>query len=327
LGNHIGGVAMKKVGVIGSGNVGANCAFFVAENRSASVLLVDVKQGLSTGKALDISEAGPIRHYNTAIRGTDDIRELQDSDIVVIAAGRVRLPDEGREDLFRDNGQSLPRICADIKEFAPDAVVINVTEPVDMTTLLAQQLLGFDRMRVLGVGGLLSSTRLRYLVSSALGVSPREVTGLVIGPHSHDMIVLRDSVRISGIPAETLLSRERFESIIEEVRGAEDTILYMSQHSTAFYAPSAAIAALVDAIVRDTKSVLPVSLRLEGEYGQSGIAVSVPARIGTRGAEQIVASEMSPGESAEFRDAVASLSASLKRAGGWFDRTGGARNA
>jgi malate dehydrogenase len=318
---------MKQVCVIGSGNVGANCAFFIAESRAASVLLVDVKQGLSTGKALDISEAGPIRRYSTAIRGTDDIGEIRGSSIAVIAAGRVRRSGESREDLYRDNGQMLPRICADIREFAAEAVVINVVEPVDMTTLLVQKLLGFDRMRVLGVGGLLSSTRLRYLVSTALGVSPREVTGMVVGPHSSDMVILRSTVRVSGIPAETLLTREQFDSIVTEVRRADDTILYMSRQSTAFYAPSAAIASLVDAIVRDTKAVLPVSMRLEGEYGQSGVAVSVPARISARGAEQIVEVEMSAGEHSEFQNATASLRASLEHAGGWFDRTGGARDA
>ena len=318
---------MKQVSVIGSGNVGANCAFFIAENHAASVLLVDVKQGLSTGKALDISEAGPIRHYDTEIRGSDDIQAIRGSDVVVIAVGRVRRAGESREDLYGDNGQLLPRICADIRELAPDAVVINVIEPVDMTTLLAQRLLGFDRTRVLGVGGLLSSTRLRYLVSTALGVSPRDVTGMVIGPHHTDMVVLRNTVRISGIPADTLLAAEQFDSIIAEVRKADDTILYMSQQSAAFYAPSAAIAALVHAIVRDTKAVLAVSIRLEGEYGESEIAVNVPARIGARGVEQIVSVELSAGERAEFQNAIASLRASLGRAGGWRDRTGGARDA
>jgi malate dehydrogenase len=321
------GVAMKQVGVIGSGNVGANCAFFIAENRAASVLLVDVKQGLSAGKALDISEAGPIRHYDTAIRGSDDIGAIRDSDVVVIAAGRVRRPGESREDLYRDNGQLLPRICADIRELSPGAVVINVVEPVDMTTLLAQRLLGFDRMRVLGVGGLLSSTRLRYLVSTALGVSPRDVTGMVIGPHDSDMVIPRDSVRISGIPADKLLSGEQFDSIIGQVRKADDTILYMSQQAAAFYAPSAAIAALVDAVVRDTRAILPVSVRLAGEYGQSDVAVSVPAQIGSRGIDRIVTVALSAAERAGFQNAIASLRSSLERAGGWFDRTGGARDA
>jgi len=310
------GAKMKNVSIIGSGNVGANCAFFIIENHTASVLLVDIKEGLSTGKALDISEAGPIRQYDTKLRGSDDIREIRDSDIVVISAGRVRRPDESREDLYRDNSPLVKRICADIRELAPDAVVINVVEPVDMTTLLAQGILGFDRKRVLGVGGLLSSTRLRYLVSKALGVSPREVTGMVIGPHYADMVILRSTVRVSGIPAEKLLSREQFDSIVEEVRKADETILYMAQHATAFYAPSAAIAALVDAIVRDTKSILPVSVRLEGEYGLSGIATSVPARIGAQGMERVIGVEMSAAETEELKRATTALQESLKRATG-----------
>jgi malate dehydrogenase len=318
---------MKQVSIIGSGNVGANCAFFIAENRTASVTLVDVKKGLSTGKALDISEAGPIRHYNTKIRGADDSEAIRASDIVVIAAGRVRRPGESREDLYHDNIQPLSRICADIKEFAPDAVVINVIEPVDMTTFLAQSLLGFSRKRVLGIGGLLSSTRLRYLVSRILGVSPREVTGMVIGPHDPGMVIVQNTIRISGIPVDTLLTKEQLDSIIAEVRKADDTILYMAQRSTAFYAPSAAIAALADALLRDTKAILPVSVKLEGEYGQTGLAVSVPARIGAHGMESVVAVEMSTGETEEFRNAAAAMRASLERAGGWTDRTGGARDA
>ena len=309
---------MKKVSIIGSGNVGANCAFFIAENRTASVLLVDVKQGLSVGKALDISEAGPIRHYDTAIRGADDIREIRDSDIVVIAAGRVRSPGESREDLYSDNGQSVARICAEIREFAPGSVVINVVEPVDMTTILAQKLLGFDRKHILGVGGLLSSTRLRYLVSRTLGVSPRDVTGMVVGPHDTDMVILRNTVRISGIPADKVLSGEQFDSIIAEVRKADDTILFMAQRATAFYAPSAAIAALVNAIARDTKAILPVSVRLEGEYGLSGLAVSVPAQIGARGLDRIIDVEMSAAEIADFRNAAVSLRASLERTADWI---------
>ena len=307
---------MKQDSIIGSGNVGANCAFFIAENRTASVLLVDVKEGLATGKSLDISEAGPIRHYDTRIRGADSIQEIRNSDIVVLAAGRVRSPGESREDLYCDNGSVLSRICTDVRELAPDAVVINVIEPVDMTTLLAQNILGFDRKRVLGVGGLLSSTRLRHLVSRALGVSPREVTGMVIGPHHPDMVFLRNTVRISGIPAEKLLSKEQFDSIEGEVRKADDTILYMAQRSTAFYAPSAAIAALVNAIVRDANSILPVSIRLEGEYALHDIAVSVPARIGARGVEVVISVAMNAGEAEEFRNAAAALRISLKRATG-----------
>jgi malate dehydrogenase len=305
---------MKRVGIIGSGNVGANSAFFIAESRTASVTLVDVKEGLSICKALDLSEAGPIRRYDTEIRGANDIGEIRNSDIVIIAAGRVRSPDQGRDDLYRDNSRLTEGICEDVKRLAPDAVVINVVEPVDMITLLVQKTLGFERTRVLGVGGLLSSTRLRYLVSNALGVSPREVTGMVIGPHRSCMVVVRDTVRVSGIPAEKLLAPEQFNAIVEEVRKAGDTILQMAQRSTSYYAPSAAVAVLGEAIVRDTKAVLPVSIRLQGEYGLSDIAVSVPARIGAGGVDRVVSVEMSAEEKKEFLKAADELRASLKHA-------------
>ncbi len=307
---------MKRVGIIGSGNVGANSAFFIAENRTASVTLVDVKEGLSVGKALDMLEAGPIRRYDTDIRGANDIKEISNCEIVVIAAGRVRAPDQSRDDLYRDHAHSMIQICEDIQRLAPEAVVINVVEPVDMITLLVQKCLGFDRMRVMGVGGLLSSTRLRYLVSNSLGVSPREVTGMVIGPHRPTMVFLRDTIRVSGIPAAKLLPAEKLDSIIEEVRKAGDAILQMAQRSTAYYAPSAAVAALVEAVVRDTKTILPVSVRLQGEYGLSGVAVSVPAQIGEKGVEKIISVQMSFEEERAFADAANNLSDSLRRVTG-----------
>jgi malate dehydrogenase len=304
---------MKKVGIIGSGNVGANSAFFIAENRTASVILIDIKEGLSAGKALDMLEAGPIRRYDTDIRGENDIGKLKGCDIVVIAAGRVRAPNESRDDLYKDNAQMIIQICDDIKRLAPGAVVINVVEPVDMITLLVQKCLGFDRTRVMGVGGLLSTTRLRYLVSRYLGVSSREVTGMVIGPHRPTMVFLKDTIRVSGIPVEKLISPEDLTSILDEVRKAGDTILQMAQRSTAYYAPSAAVAALVEAIVRDTKAILPVSMRLEGEYGLVAIAVSVPAQIGDNGAEKILSVKMRPEEEMEFINAANDLAASLNR--------------
>jgi malate dehydrogenase len=210
----------------------------------------------------------------------------------------------------------ITQVCEDIKRLAPGAVVINVAEPVDMLTLLAQKTLGFDRMRVMGVGGLLSSTRLRYLVSNSLGVSPREVTGMVIGPHRPSMVFLRDTIRVSGIPAARLLPPEKLDAIIEEVRIAGDVILQMAQRSTAYYAPSAAVAALVEAIVRDTKAILPVSIRLEGEFGLDGIAVSVPVQIGEKGAEKFFGIKMSVAENRDFIDAANDLCASLNRVSG-----------
>jgi len=314
---------MKKVSIIGSGNVGANSAFFIAENHSASVTLVDISEGISKGKALDLSEAGPIRGYDTTIFGADSIKEITGSDIVVIAAGRVRNPNETRDDLYRDNASLMKEICENINNLAPDSVVINIVEPVDSITLLIRKLLNFDRRKVLGVGGLLSSTRLRFLVSNALGVSAREVTGLVIGPHGPGMVILSNTIRVSGIPAKKLLPEEKFESIIDEVRKAGDTILHLSEKSTAFYAPSAAVATLVEAVARDTRVILPVSFPLDGEYGLHNIALSIPACIRAGGVDHVVTVKMSSSEEAAFRSAAIELRASIEKATGSAQETGG----
>ena len=304
---------MKRVGIIGSGNVGANSAFFIAENRLAPVVLVDAKEGLPVGKSLDLLEAGPLRLYDTEICGSNDIGKIRDCNIVVLAAGRVRAPNQSRDDLYRDNSQVALELCDEIKRLAPNSIVINVIEPVDMITLLVQKTLGFGRERVLGIGGLLSSTRLRYLVSQAVGVSSREVTGMVIGPHRPSMVILRDTVRVSGVPAEQLITGEKFDSIVAEVRRAGDSILQMAQRSTSYYAPSAAVAALVRAIVRDYRTILPVSMRLQGEYGMNDIALSVPARIGVDGVERIILLKMRDVEEKEFAKAADELRASLNR--------------
>jgi malate dehydrogenase len=294
---------MTKVSIIGSGNVGANSAFFIAENRSASVTLVDIREGLPKGKALDLSEAGPIRGYDTRILGAGSIEDIHGSDIVVIAAGRVRNAAETRNDLYRDNAVLMNKICEDIKRLAPDSVIINIVEPVDRITLLVQKLLAFDRKKVLGIGGLL--------------------TGIVVGPHLPCMVILRDTVRVSGIPAEKLLPKDSFEAIIHEVRRAGDTILRLAEKSTSFYAPSAAVAALVEAVARDTGAILPVSFRLQGEYGFNDIAVSVPASIGAGGVSHIVEIQMNASEKEELRKSVAELRASMEDAAEPVEGKGG----
>jgi malate dehydrogenase len=300
---------MKRIGIIGSGNVGTNTAFFIAERRATDVLLVDIKEGVAAGKSLDLMEAGPVRDYVTAIRGSVRIDDIAGSDIVIIAAGRVRKPGERREDLYRDNAPNVRAISEDIRRLAPNAVVINIVEPIDLLTLLIQETLGGDRFKVIGVGGLLSSTRIRYLVSNALGVSPREVTGLIIGPHHPSMVFLRDTIRVSGIPAAALLSEPQLLQLIEDARNAGDTILELAQRSTSFYASSAAAAALVDAIVCNTKALLPVSVRCEGEYGVTGLAIGVPAYIGERGVAGILQLQLSAADREAFDQAAAALRA------------------
>ena len=298
---------MKRISIVGSGNVGTNTAFFIAETRTAEVLLVDIKDGVAAGKALDLMEAGPVRGYATSIRGTVRIDDIAGSDVVVIAAGVTRKPGQQREDVYRDNAPIVRAIAQDIRRLAPGAVVINVVEPVDLLTLLVQETLGADRFKVMGVGGLLSSTRIRYFVSKALGVSPREVTGLVIGPHHPSMVFLKDTIRVSGIPAEALLGEARLRELIEEARNAGDAILQLTQRSSSFYASCAATAALVEAIVSNTRALLPVSVRCEGEYGINGLAIGVPAYVGQHGVTGILDLKLTTADREAFDRAAAAL--------------------
>jgi malate dehydrogenase len=298
---------MKRISIIGSGNVGTNTAFFIAETRTAEVLLVDVKEGVAAGKALDLMEAGPVRGYATKIRGTVRIDDIEGSDIVIIAAGITRKPGQQREDVYRENAPIVRAIAQDIRRLAPGALVINIVEPIDLLTLLIQETLEADRFRVMGVGGLLTSTRIRYLVSKALEVSPREVTGLIIGPHHPSMVFLRDTIRVSGIPAETLLGGARLGELIEEARNAGDFILQLAQRSSAFYASCAATAALAEAIVGNTKALLPVSVRCEGEYGVNGLAIGVPAYVGIQGVAGILQLNLRAADREAFEKAAAAL--------------------
>ena len=298
---------MKRISIVGSGNVGTNTAFFIAETRTAEVLLVDIKDGVAAGKALDLMEAGPVRGYATSIRGTVRIDDIAGSDVVVIAAGVTRKPGQQREDVYRDNAPIVRGIAQDVRRLAPGAVVINVVEPVDLLTLLVQETLDADRFKVMGVGGLLSSTRIRYFVSKALGVSPREVTGLVIGPHHPSMVFLKDTIRVSGIPAEALLGEARLRELIEEARNAGDAILQLTQRSSSFYASCAATAALVEAIVSNTRALLPVSVRCEGEYGINGLAIGVPAYVGQHGVTGILDLKLTTADREAFDRAAAAL--------------------
>ena len=298
---------MKQVSIVGGGNVGTNTAFFIAENRTASVTLVDIKEGITTGKALDLMEAGPLRGYDTRITGADSIEEIEGSDIVVIAAGRVRHPGEHRIDLYQDNAKTIRTVCEDIKRLAPNAVVVNLVEPIDLLTRLAQVTLNFDRQRVLGVGGLLTSTRLRHMVSRELGVSPREVTAVVVGPHHASMVFARNTIRVSGVPVRELMDEATLETLIEEARTAGDTILSMAQRSTSYYGPSAAAASLIAAIARDTHATMPVSTVCQGEYGVRDLSIGVLARISGCGVEKILEMQMSESERQAFHQAAARL--------------------
>lgn len=292
---------MPGVSIIGSGNVGANTAFFIAEKGTHHVTLYDVKEGLSTGKALDMMEAAPIRQYRPKLRGVDSIEAIAGSDVVVLAAGAVRKPGSKRETLFEENAALVREAAKSIPRLAPKAIVIVATEPVDLVTTLFVRESKMPRNQVLGLGGVLDSTRLRYGIARELRVSMDNVQAMVIGRHSDEMIVLPEYTSVSGVPIEQLLSREAVERLVTEVRSAGDLIVQMSQRSNAYYAPSAAAAEIADAIHTDTHRIFSVSVMLAGEYGIHDVAMSLPAIIGREGVVRVLTPKLTTEEEGRLK--------------------------
>ncbi len=283
---------MEKVSIIGSGNVGANTAFFIAEKGITNVVLHDMKEGLSTGKALDMMEAAPIRKYRNRITGIDDISGILNSETVIIAAGRGRTPGMKREDLAGENWKVLKEITGQVMKHSTESIIIVATEPVDILTTLVVKEFKLDRARVLGLGGLLDATRLKFAIARELNVSTENVTAMVIGRHSDDMIPLPQYSRVSGIPLDQLMSQDAIQNLEQETRDVGDLIVEMAERSSAYYTPSAAAAELVDSIHMDLKRILPVSVLLDGEYGITGSAMSIPCVIGKKGVEKFLAPEL-----------------------------------
>ncbi|MCP4549917.1 MAG: malate dehydrogenase [bacterium] len=279
---------MQKVSIIGSGNVGVNSAFFIAEMAAAHIMLIDIKEGMSHGKALDLMEAAPIRQYRTKIEGSHDIKDIKDSDVVVITAGLIRAPGRDRGEHFQKNVDIIKGLCKSIVELAPNSTIIVATEPVDAMVMVICRETGFDRKRVMGIGGLLDSTRMAHFVAEKLNVSPRDITALVIGSHTRLMLPLPFYSRINGIEAGMLLSAEDIEEVVTNTRDAGSVIVDLAKRSNAYYAPSAAIAQVVEAICIDTKKVLSMSIMLAGEYGLEDVALSVPCKVGANGIEEII---------------------------------------
>jgi malate dehydrogenase len=272
---------MAKIGIIGSGNVGANTAFFLAEKAVADVVLYDVQEGLSTGKTLDMMEAAPIRGYLTKLSGTDNLDEILDADILIITAGSVRKPGMQREDLFSENRQILADLSKSLGSYA--GIVIVVTEPVDFLTTAFIRDSGLPNERVIGLGGFLDSTRLRYLIARELSVSTENVSTMVIGRHADEMIPLPAYCHVSGIPVEALIDGQRLEAIFDETRKSGGLIVKMAERASAYYGPSAVASDLAESIVRDTRRIISVSQMWTGQYGIEGVAMSLPSIIGREG--------------------------------------------
>lgn len=284
---------MEKVSIIGSGNVGVATAFYLAEKGIANIMLVDILEGKAEGSALDLAEASPLRGYDIKIQGSSHIEDIKDSKVVVITAGKVRKPDTLRLELLEDNVKVIDPIIEGVEKYAPKSIVIVITEPVTTLTYYTFKKTGFDRMKVIGVAGKLDVTRVCEYTAQELGVTPVEVSALVLGGHHKFMVIPPEFIRVCGIPINELLPKEKVDKIVSEAREAGTTILSMLKRQTSMYSPGASIAETVGAIINDTRAILCVPTCLDGEYGFKNICLGVPVQLGKNGVEKIIELELS----------------------------------
>jgi malate dehydrogenase len=284
---------MEKVSIIGSGNVGVSAAFYIAEKGFANIMLIDVMDGKAQGSALDLAEASPLRGYDIKIEGSSNIEDIKYSKIVVITAGKVRKPNTLRLELLEENAKILDPIIEDIKKYAPDSIIIVLSEPVTALTYYTWKKTGFDRMKVMGVAGKLDVTRICEFVAQELKVTPVEVSALVLGGHHKFMVIPPEFIRVCGIPITELLPKEKVEKIIDKAREAGTSILSLLKRQTSMYSPGAAIAETVGAIINDTKAIICVPTCLDGEYGFKDTCLGIPVQLGSNGIEKVIELELS----------------------------------
>lgn len=277
-----------KIAVIGAGNVGASVAQYCAEMELGDVVVTDIVEGLPQGKALDLTEAGPIRGYGSVVTGTNDYKDIEGSDVVVITAGLPRKPGMTRLDLLGKNGGIISTVCENVVRYAPDSIVVVVTNPLDVMTFLAFKKLGFPPERVVGMAGILDSARLRAFVAMELGVNMKNVDTMVLGSHGDDMVPLPEFTTVSGIPITNLIPQDRIDAIMERTRKGGGEIVALLKTGSAYYAPGASAARMAQCIVRDEKQLLPCSAYLQGQYGLNDTYIGVPVRLGKEGVEEIV---------------------------------------
>ncbi len=300
---------MAKVTIIGSGNVGATSALYIAEKRIADVLLIDVVEGLARGKALDAIEAAPLRHYDTYIEGTEDFSAMVDSDVVVVTAGMPRKPGMSRDDLLQVNAKIMRSVSEQVARYAPNAVLIVVSNPLDVMCYTALKVTGFALKRVVGMAGVLDSTRFRYFLADKFGVNVNVTTALVLGGHGDSMVPLPRYTTISGVPIPELLSKDVIDELVERTRkGGAEIVSYLKTGS-AFWAPAASVSEMVECVVRDKKRILPCSAYLRGEYGIEGLFIGVPVKLGKNGVEEIVELSLTK----EEREALATSAAGVRQ--------------
>ncbi|MBI6545519.1 MAG: malate dehydrogenase [Cyanobacteria bacterium NC_groundwater_1444_Ag_S-0.65um_54_12] len=297
----------KKITVVGAGMVGGTTAQRLAEKNYADVVLVDIVEGLPQGKALDLLESGPILGYDTHLIGTNGYEETANSDIAILTSGVARKPGMSRDDLLYTNMDIVRGVTQEIARRSPNCILIVVSNPLDAMTQLAYEVSRFPKQRVIGMAGALDSARFGTFIARELDVSVEDVNAFVLGGHGDTMVPLSRYSTVAGIPITELLPAERVRAIEQRARDGGAEIVSLLKTGSAYYAPSAAIVQMVDAIVSDKKKILPCAVMLEGEYGIKGLFVGVPVKLGAGGVEAIFEIQLTADEHASLQRSAAAV--------------------
>ena len=286
----------RKITVVGGGNVGATLVQRLAERDYADVVMVDIVEGMPQGKALDLNQCGPILGHEATIVGTNGYEETAGSDVVVITSGFPRQPGMSRDDLLLKNREIVGGVAEQVRDSSPDAIVVVVANPLDAMCHVAMEVTGFPRERVVGMAGILDSARFRTFIAWEAGVSTKDVTGFVMGGHGDTMVPVVSNTTIAGIPVTHLIAQDKLDAIVKRTAGGGGEIVKLLGRGSAYYAPSAATAEMVDAIILDKKRLVPCAAYLQGEYGINDLFVGVPVVLGRGGVEKIVEVELTDAE-------------------------------
>ena len=306
---------LKKITIVGAGNVGATTAQLIAEKNLADVVLIDVVEGIPQGKALDIQEACPLWLSSVRVIGTNSYDDTVDSDIVVITAGLARKPGMRRGDLLKANADIIKNVSGNIMKTSSEAVVIVVTNPMDVMTYLAQKFTDFPSHRVIGMGGVLDSARMRTFIASELGVPAKEVQAIVLGGHGDLMVPLSRATTVKGKPINDVLSESRIADIIERTRNGGAEIVGLLKTGSAYCAPAAAIVEMIETIRGIKNEPLPCSVYLDGEYGVKGVYLGAPVRLSSQGIDEIIELDITGDEKRAFNDSAERVKKLLKETG------------
>jgi len=305
----------EKVTVVGAGHVGATCAQRLAEKELArEVVMIDVQEGIPEGKGLDQWESAPVEGFDTRIRGTgdNDYSLAEGSDVFVVTAGVARKPGMSRDDLLQTNADIVRSVSERIAEVAPDSIIVMISNPLDIMAYVAKETTGFPRERVVGMAGVLDTARYRSFIALELDVSVEDIQALVLGGHGDTMVPLVSYTTVSGIPLTQLLPDAKIEELIQRTRNGGAEIVGHLKTGSAYYAPSAAAVQMVEAILKDKKRILPCAAYLEGEYGQEGLYLGVPCKLGEGGIQEILEVELTEDEAASLAESADHVRATME---------------